>query len=300
MPASLHIDTGREMRGGQWQVLYLVRGLTAEGHQAVLLARAGAPLLERAIQEGIDARPFGLREVMKLAPSFDLVHAHDARAHTLASFVSVPLVVARRVAFPLRDSIVSRWKYSRAARYIAVSNYVKQVLLDAGIPIHKISVVYDGVPLPPPPSYQDAATVLALDSTDPAKGHALIAEAARRAQIPVVFSKDLPADLNLGAAFYLYITELEGLGPAALIAMASGVAVLASSVGGLPEIVKDGETGLLTSNDPEQISHKMLVMMQDPELRDRLRRAARARVEQAFTTEHMTRKTLEVYKKVLD
>src|SRR5437016_9004302 len=101
------------MRGGQWQVLHLLRGLTAAGHNSTLLARPGSPLLDRARSGDIDARPLRLRELIRLAPSFDLVHAHDARAHTLACFLSLPFVVSRRVAFPALTSLGSRWKYSR-------------------------------------------------------------------------------------------------------------------------------------------------------------------------------------------
>ena len=46
----LHLDSGREMRGGQWQVLRLLEGLRAAGHDVTLLARAGAPLAE-AVQQ---------------------------------------------------------------------------------------------------------------------------------------------------------------------------------------------------------------------------------------------------------
>jgi glycosyltransferase involved in cell wall biosynthesis len=81
--------------------------------------------------------------------------------------------------------------------------------------------------------------------------------------------------------------------------MAAGVPVLASKVGGLPEIVEHGTFGLLTQNTPEQISDKMLEMAQDPGTLVRWGRAARARIESGFTVEHMAHNTLQVYEKVL-
>ena len=48
----LHLDTGREWRGGQSQVLLLIDGLRARGHACRLLAPRG-PLLERASSAGI-------------------------------------------------------------------------------------------------------------------------------------------------------------------------------------------------------------------------------------------------------
>jgi hypothetical protein len=56
----LQLDSGREMRGGQWQVLRLMEGLRREGVEGTLLARQGSPLWEKARAAGLDARPFGL------------------------------------------------------------------------------------------------------------------------------------------------------------------------------------------------------------------------------------------------
>ena len=122
----LHLDSGREMRGGQWQVLRLHQALIESGHQSWLLARAGGPLLAIAAQRGLPCEPLTPLGVLNWSGNFDLVHAHDARTHTLgALFARVPLVVSRRVAFPIR----SRWKYRHAARYAAVSQFVKRVLM---------------------------------------------------------------------------------------------------------------------------------------------------------------------------
>src|SRR5215469_14267197 len=103
----LHLDAGREMRGGQWQVLRLMEGLAAAGVDSTLLARRGAPLYQTARARGWRVEPWGFTRALRQAGSCDLVHAHDARSHSLALFGRAPLVVARRVAFPLR----SRWKY---------------------------------------------------------------------------------------------------------------------------------------------------------------------------------------------
>lgn len=299
MPSTLHLDTGREMRGGQWQVLYLLEGLAAAGEKCTLLARAASPLLSQARERGLDARPLHFSDLLRLARSYDLIHAHDARAHTLASFLSEPFVVSRRVAFPIAASLASKWKYSRPARYIAVSNQVKTMLAGAGIANDRIDVVYDGVPLPPEPAYNARSSVLALDSTDPLKGKLKIQDAARRAGIEVKFTNNLVADLATAAVF-IYMTDSEGLGSAALVAMAAGVPVVASAVGGLPEIVDSGVTGLLISdNSSDKLADVMLEILPDRALLVRLGRNARARVEREFTTQQMLRNTLRVYEKVL-
>src|SRR5262245_48520539 len=133
----LHLDSGRELRGGQWQVLRLIEGLAALGIESKLLARDQSPLFQSARARGWNVEALGLLKALD-GRRYDLVHAHDARAHTLAAVVGgPPLVVSRRVAFPLK----SRWKYGKAARYIAVSQTVKSVLTVGGVEERRITVV---------------------------------------------------------------------------------------------------------------------------------------------------------------
>ena len=287
------------MRGGQWQALYLLRGLAALGHQIRLLTPDGSPLMQLALADGIDARPLGIAALAGATSGVQLIHAHDARAHTLALLGGKPAVVSRRVAFPVRRGIGSRWKYARAAHYIAVSQCVKQTLLDAGIAVDKITVVYDGVFIDTmQPQTAARSGIIALDSDDPGKCRQIVEQAAAIAHVPVRFSKNLAQDLQTAAVF-VYITELEGLGSAALLAMASGAVVLASRVGGLPEIVEDGITGLLTTNDPATIAHRITRLLNDPVLARRLSTAARIRVEKNFTIERMVNDTVQVYERML-
>jgi hypothetical protein len=296
----LHIDSGVEMRGGQWQALYLMRGLAAAGHQVRLLTPADSPLMEHARADGIDARPLGIAALAGATSGVHLIHAHDARAHTLALLGGKPVVVSRRVAFPVRRGVGSRWKYGRAAHYIAVSQCVKQTLLDAGIAPERITVVYDGVPIEtPPPKMEGRSGVVALDSDDPAKGKNIVEQAGGIARVDVRFSKNLIEDLR-SAAVFVYITELEGLGSAALLAMAAGAVVLASRVGGLPEMVEDGVTGSLTTNDARNVAEGIEQLLGDPVLLARISVAARARVEKEFTIERMVNGTIAVYERMLN
>ncbi len=133
------------MRGGQWQVLRLLRGLRERGVESILMTRVDGPLGQIARQE-----EFAVEKVSWRFPAGDLVHAHDARGHSLAVLLSrTPVVVARRVAFPVKRGGLSGWKYRRATQFIAVSRFVAGMLTEAGVPESKISVVHDGVPLLP-------------------------------------------------------------------------------------------------------------------------------------------------------
>ena len=289
----LHIDTGREMRGGQWQVLHLMEGLAERGVEGVLLAPEGSPLLQAAATAGLIAKALRTLAVARDSRGFDLIHAHDAKAHTLALPARTPVLVSRRVGYPVRRSLLSSWKYRKPIHYLAVSEFVKQELLAAAVAPDRISVVYDGVRLPGTAG-EPGGWVVALDSDDPGKGKAVIERAARLANIEAHFSRQLETDFSK-AGIFLYISELEGLGSAALLAMAHGVAVIASQVGGLPEIVKHGETGLLTTNQPEAIAGALRRLLDDPALARNLASRARSMVEGQFSIGHMVENTQRVY-----
>jgi len=289
----LHLDAGREMRGGQWQVLRLVEGLAAAGIESTLLARPNAPLFEAVRKGGWRVEPLGLTRAVMLARKHDLVHAHDARSHTLGAIVrGAPLVVSRRVMFP----VGSRWKYGRARRYLAVSEFVKRVLMAGGVPEEKISVVYDGVPVL---ESEPGSVILApANAGDPQKGAPLAMEAARLAGAEIELSTDLERDLRR-AAVLVYVTHSEGLGSGVLLAMSAGVPVVASNVGGLPEIVSHRENGLLVNNVAGEIAAAIRELRGDPAMARRLGAAGRRTVIERFTVDHMVRRTIEVYHKVV-
>lgn len=280
---TLHLDTGREMRGGQWQALRLVRGLAALGGDPLLMAREDGELFRRARAEGLPVQP-----CRWLAwPKVDLVHAHDARAHTAAAmFRRRPLVVSRRVAFPIGTGILSRAKYERADRFIAVSRFVASIVAKSGVPERKIEVVYDGVPLLPLTERRERVITPASD--DPLKGGALVNGFER--------SLDLERDLA-SAALFVYISESEGLGSALLLAMSAGVPVVASNVGGIPEIVTNGEDGLLVKNTREAIDDAVNKILANPEA---FGQRARKKIEDRFQEGRMVNETLNVYRKLLE
>jgi hypothetical protein len=291
----LHLDTGREMRGGQWQVLRLHEALVQAGHESFLLARAGGPLLAVATHRGLPCEPMRPARIFCLSREYDLVHAHDARSHTFGAVLArVPLVVSRRVAFAVSSSLASRRKYGRARRYLAVSRHVAGILIDAGISRDSIDVVYDGVEIPESPAVGDV--VIAPYTDDPAKGMAIAGDAANLAGLPLVCSKDLECDLARSRAM-IYVTQSEGLGSAILLAMAYGVTVVASNTGGIPETIEDGVTGFLVPNDAKAIAEVMRRL--DPDLCAKVGRAARESVRNRFTVAHMLRATLNSYEKAL-
>ena len=92
----------------------------------------------------------------------------------------------------------------------------------------------------------------------------------------------------------------EGISNTILEAMASGVAVLATRVGGNPELVSEGRTGMLVpANDPEAMAQAMSFYVTTPEVAAVQGHKGRARVEARFSLEAMTDKYLAVYDHIL-
>jgi glycosyltransferase involved in cell wall biosynthesis len=296
----LHIDCGRELRGGQRQVLLLMKGLREAGHESTLLARQNGPLWQAAVEADFVVHDTKLRNVRKYSERADVVHAHDARSHTAAALlVKRGFVVSRRVAFPVGRTRIARWKYGRAARFLAVSQCAADELLAAGVPAGKIDVVFDGIESAAcAAGWRVDYPAVALASADPRKGRDLVEEASAAAGIPVHYSSDLERDLR-HASMFVYITRSEGLGSAALLAMSMGIPVVASRVGGLPEAIVDGESGILVSNESAGIARAMRRVIENSALTQALIANARLRVATLFSRERLVDGTLAAYRRVL-
>ena len=110
---------------------------------------------------------------------------------------------------------------------------------------------------------------------------------------------DVPRLLQAMDVFVLP-SEWEGMPNAALEAMATGLPVVATAVGGTPEVVVDGVTGLLVPpRNSEALAQAIAQLLADPELRRRMGQAGRERVEQLFSVEQMVRKTEALYEELL-
>ena len=276
----LHLDAGREMRGGQWQVLRLIEGLAAAGVESTLLAREGAPLFVAARKQGWRVQPLGITRAIANLRTHRIIHAHDARSHSLGLFLrGRPLVVSRRVSFP----VGSRWKYGRASQYLAVSEFVKGVLMEGGVAEERIAVVYDGVPV--------------LDVAHGTEILGLEKDSAMLSRMGIRTITNLEAELP-GAKMLVYITNSEGLGSGAMLAMSAGIPVIASKIGGLPEVIRHGENGLLIENNETAISDSIRFLEENPEAAARIGANARRTIMDRFTVDRMVEATLQAYKRV--
>jgi glycosyltransferase involved in cell wall biosynthesis len=155
----LHVDAGREWRGGQNQVRLLTRELSRLAPHPVdvrLATRRGGLLAARAMREGVRVDPvpwaagldprawWRLRGLLRTYRP-DIVHVHDSHALTLVAMQRrhdpFRLVAHRRVDFHIRRN--SAW--FRADHLIAVSDAVRRILVSDGVNPGRISVIPDGV-----------------------------------------------------------------------------------------------------------------------------------------------------------
>jgi glycosyltransferase involved in cell wall biosynthesis len=103
------------------------------------------------------------------------------------------------------------------------------------------------------------------------------------------------------AAFdvFVYPSLFEGLGSSLLDAMAFGLPIAASNVGGIPEVVEDGVNGLLIPpDDPGALVTALKRLLADAGLRDAMARANRARAAE-FDTGRMTSAYESIYREIL-
>jgi glycosyltransferase involved in cell wall biosynthesis len=159
----LMVDSERAWRGGQAQLHLLMRGLLDQGVTVQLAAppdsesfRRGqelnVPLHPLPIAGGLDVvSAWRLRRVIKRS-RFDVVHSHASHAHSVAYMACATLkprpsqVVSRRVGFAVATNRLSGAKYRHGADlYLAISNGVRDVLVECGVPKERIRLVPSGI-----------------------------------------------------------------------------------------------------------------------------------------------------------
>jgi len=109
------------------------------------------------------------------------------------------------------------------------------------------------------------------------------------------FRDDVPSLLQAMDVFVLPSLS-EGLPLSILEALALKKPVVATNVGGVPEIMEDGVTGyLVPPRNPEALTDRILLLLREPEVAVRIGQAGRARVEDAFDLETMVREYESLY-----
>jgi glycosyltransferase involved in cell wall biosynthesis len=253
--------------------------------------------------------------------------------------LNVRRVASRRVTFMPRHRWIYRLKHTHTCdAVIAISGYVRGLLFEAGVPDANIANIPDGIEIPEALAEgairtcvrarwgfdADEFVVGHLGASSYEKGQAVAIEAARilagkcpQARL-VLASADPPRpaqalppnvrrlgyqeDLReffAGLDLYMMPSHAEGLGSSALLAMANGLAVVATRVGGLPEIIAEERTGwLIPPDSPRALAEAITNAAADPSVLAALGRQARERALQ-FSSDIMVDRTIGLYQRLL-
>jgi glycosyltransferase involved in cell wall biosynthesis len=113
------------------------------------------------------------------------------------------------------------------------------------------------------------------------------------------FRDDIPGVLA-GASLFVLPSLTEGVSLTLLEAMAAGLPVVATAVGGNPEVVMDGVTGtLVPPGSPERLAEAIMAMFADPDRAQAMGEAGRARVREVFSLEAMATGYDRAYRELL-
>jgi D-inositol-3-phosphate glycosyltransferase len=243
----------------------------------------------------------------------DLLHAHWLAAGWVASRTGKPYVVqvwgsdvevARRAPRLVRHVLRGAQLVIAASRELAAQSRV--------LGAREVRVIPSGVDLPDDIGEEaDPPEVLYAGRLSPEKGVLELVEAARgmnlvvagdgplRAQVPAArgfVPHDELERMYARAAVVACPSRREGFGVACLEAMAYGRPVVATSVGGLRDLVVDGETGIIVPpRDPSALRAALERLLADPALRRAYGAAGRIRARERFSWAATTEATLTAY-----
>jgi glycosyltransferase involved in cell wall biosynthesis len=248
-------------------------------------------------------------------------------------------VVTRRMDYPVRPNWHTRCLYNRCVDgAVAISKKIAELLIEGGVQREKIRVIHSGVdPVPfrkerrrkPISAPRAIGTVAVLEER---KGHRFLLEAAallrqRGCQLRIHFAGDgswrnelqtMTAQLGLEkeVVFHGFVADIpafladidifvlpslyEGLGVAAIEAMAAGKPVIATRAGGLPELVEDGINGFLVpEGDPEMLAESISRLLSREGLIEEMGQKGWERVQRDLTMEQMAKKNEHYYYELL-
>jgi len=357
----VHIETGKNWRGAQVQVLHTALGQKRLGHEVSLVCPPGSALGHKAREAGLEVAFLRCRialygfDTLKMASYMrkikpDIVHLHSSHAHNVggaaARLARVPAVVLSR----RMDTPITLWHHKLKYKVgydavIAISHGVKQALVRAGVHSDRISVVRSAIEdhwWKEPGDREktrktlgyanDDIVAAVIASIEPRKGQDLliralpqILQAAPNVRLLLVGKDDtsqperaLAKELGLEshvlfAGFRSDVKDiiaasdiivapsyLEGLGVSIMEAMACGKPIVASNVGGIPESVVNGQTGILVKpGDAEALAQAVASLAVNESLRQEMGRRGQLRAKADFSIDSLIHDTLDVYYQLL-
>lgn len=162
----LHITSPKTWRGGEQQLTYLAEELRKKDIEQVIMCPFNSAVHRYCLKnhfshvtyfKGFSANPMVAFRVFHLCKreGVDLIHVHDSHAHNFAILAAVltnnrvPIIVSRRVDFPVGDTSLSMYKYNHAhiAKILCVSNAIMDVMRPSIEHPSRLAVVHSGIDL---------------------------------------------------------------------------------------------------------------------------------------------------------
>jgi glycosyltransferase involved in cell wall biosynthesis len=247
------------------------------------------------------------------ARSADVVHAHWLPAGWVAARTGKPFVVTLHgsdVELARHVPRLAHAVFARAASVVAVSNAIADAAQRLGA--SDVRVIPNGIDVPPSPG-TEASPPYALYAGRLSKEKGVLELAAAGRGLPLVMAGDGPLRGRIPqargfvpraelmrlldeAAAVVCPSRREGFGMTCLEAMAHGKPVVATAVGGLLDLVVDGETGLLVPpRAPGALREAIERLLSDADLRRRLGSTGRQRAREEFGWDRVIAAILEAY-----
>jgi glycosyltransferase involved in cell wall biosynthesis len=258
----------------------------------------------------------------KTPPLPGVIHGcyHDSRVQTA--------VIAAMLTF---HRWIKTWQ-KLVDIYLVATEFYKHKFIEAGLPAAKFFVKPHFVRCDPPPRSPDQKEkyVLFIGRLDPEKGLRTLLKAWKNLNIPLLIrgdgqleqesrdfiqehymksveiigrlsEDDLAQTIN-NARFLISPSEgyYETFGMVAIECFAQGIPVVGSNIGFLPEIIKNGETGLLfNSGDPTDLASKVEWLWNHPEESARMGSNARLEYEKKYTPEPNYQMLMDIYERAI-
>jgi len=161
----LHLSSEKGWRGGEQQISYLIDELRKEGVKNFVACRKGSPIEDFCRENHVPYKAFPFRNQFDFTTilgikkysrenKIDLIHMHAPSSHgagVLSHLLGnkVPLILSRRVDFPVKRSFFSRFKYNYQGieKIICVSDKIREITAEALTDKKKITTVHSGIDL---------------------------------------------------------------------------------------------------------------------------------------------------------
>ncbi|MBI4056317.1 MAG: glycosyltransferase family 4 protein [Elusimicrobia bacterium] len=350
----LYITEATGWTGGANQIWLTSQELVRRGHQIGVALRPEGDLAHRLQKANIPIFPLRIRQDYDLLSAFKLTqiarnfqaglfHAHHPQSHAMGLLARhlgspIPLIVTRRVIYPIRTNPFSAFKYrsQKISHYIAVCQKTAEELITAGIEKDRVSVIPSAVEMQRwnplnsrhPKNHSPLVTLVAHYS--PIKGHEIFLQAAAHVleSIPQTTFRlvgrdteklkemarhlgilphveilgerlDIP-ELLSQTHLYVMPSLMEGIGTSLIEAQAARVPVIASHVGGLPDVVIPNETGILVPpGNSEALAKAIVRLLQNPKEAEQMAQKGYERVQKKFSLPAVVDQLEALYASVL-